>query len=170
MNISKTILPLLLVVVSMTACGARSSGVKENNETKEINKSDKTKKTNKVYTIALTKEEFLKKVVDYKSNPDEWLYIGDKPAIIDFWAEWCVYCRKLAPVLEELAQEYDGQIYIYKVNTEEEREIAATFGITSLPTLLFAPKEGTPQIIQGAVPKEELKKIIDEVLLKKKKQ
>jgi len=170
MNISKTILPLLLVVISMTACGARSSGVIENNDTKEVSKTDKTKKTNKVYTIALTKEEFRKKVVDYKGNPDEWLYIGDKPAIVDFWAEWCVYCRKLAPVLEELAKEYDGQIYIYKVNTEEEREIATTFGINSLPTLLFAPKEGTPQSIQGAVPKEELKKIIDEVLLKKKKQ
>lgn len=166
MNISKTILPLLLVVASISACGARSTGAKENNDKKEINKVDKTSKANKVYTISLTKEEFLKKVVDYKGNPNEWLYIGDKPAIIDFWAEWCVYCRKLAPVLEELAKEYEGQIYVYKVNTDQEKEIATTFGIRSLPTLLFAPKEGTPQVVQGAIPKEEIKKIIDEVLLK----
>lgn len=169
MKISKTILPLLLVVASMTACGARSTGVKNNNDKKESTAEDKTKKENKTYTISLTKEEFLKRVVDYKGNPDEWLYIGDKPAIIDFWAEWCVYCRKLAPVLEELAKEYEGQIYVYKVNTEEEREIAATFGIKSLPTLLFAPIDDTPQVIQGAIPKAELKKIIDEVLLKKSK-
>ena len=169
MNISKTILPLLLVVVSMTACGARTTGVKENNEAKVSNNKENNTKADKVYTITLTKEEFLKKVVDYKGNPDEWLYIGDKPAIIDFWAEWCVYCRKLAPVLEELAKEYNGQIYIYKVNTEEEREIATTFGIRSLPTLLFAPMEGTPQVIQGAVPKADLKKMIEEVLLKSSK-
>ena len=159
MKIFKTILPLFVIVMSVAACGARSTGVKENNGIKD-----------KTYTISLTTEEFLKKVADFKGNPDAWIYIGDKPAIIDFWAEWCVYCRKLSPVLEELAKEYEGQIYVYKVNTEEEKEIATTFGIRSLPTLLFVPLGDTPQVIQGAIPKGELKKIIDEVLLKKNKQ
>lgn len=165
----KIILPLLLVASAITACGASSSKAEDTNDTNKRDSAIESKKVDKTYTISLTKEEFLKKVVDYRSNPDEWLYIGDKPAIVDFWAEWCVYCRKLAPVLEELAKEYEGQIYIYKVNTEQEKEIASTFGIRSLPTLLFAPIGDTPQVIQGAAPKAELKKIIDEVLLKKSK-
>ncbi len=166
MKIFKTILPLLLVVMSVAACGARSTGVKDKNNTEKDIKVNKEKKT---YTISLTKEEFRKKVVDYKGNPEEWLFIGDKPVIVDFWAEWCSYCRKLAPVLEELAKEYEGQIYIYKVNTDQEKEIAATFGIRSLPTLLFAPIDGEPKVIQGALPKIELKKIIEEILLNKSK-
>lgn len=165
----KIILPHLLIVAAITACGASSSKAEDTNDTNKIDNAIESKKVDKTYTISLTKEEFLKKVVDYRSNPDEWLYIGDKPAIVDFWAEWCVYCRKLAPVLEELAKEYEGQIYIYKVNTEQEKEIASTFGIRSLPTLLFAPIDDTPQVIQGAVPKAELKKMIEEVLLKKSK-
>ena len=117
-------------------------------------------------TIHLTKDEFITKVANYEANPTEWKYLGDKPAIIDFYADWCVYCRKLAPVLEELAAEYDGKIYIYKVDTEKEREIAAAFGVRALPTLLFIPLNGDPQVAQGAVPKEDLKRFIDSVLLK----
>ncbi|MFA6769893.1 MAG: thioredoxin [Bacteroidales bacterium] len=166
----KTILPILLIVASMTACGARSTEVKGNDGTKGSSKLDETKKANKTYTISLTKEEFLNKVVDYKGNPNEWLYIGDKPAIIDFWAEWCSYCRKLAPVLEELAKEYEGQIYVYKVNTDQEKEIATAFGIRSLPTLFFAPIDGTPKVIEGAVPKTQIKKIIEEILLNETEQ
>ena len=90
-------------------------------------------------TIHLTKEEFLKKVVDYEKNPTEWKYLGDKPAIIDFYADWCAPCKMIAPVLEELAEEYAGEIYIYKINTEIEQELAGAFGIRSIPTLLFVP-------------------------------
>lgn len=158
MNILKTTLPLLLVVMSLISCGAKTKEVKDESNNKE-----------KTYAISLTKEEFRKKVVDYTANPEEWLFIADKPVIIDFWAEWCVYCRRLAPVLEKLAQEYDGEIYVYKVNTEEEREVAAAFGIRSLPTLLFIPLNKDPQVVQGAIPKKELKKVIDEFLLKESK-
>lgn len=157
MNIIKTTLTLLLIVFSLSSCGAKSKDVKEGNGVK-------------TYAISLTKEEFIKKVVDYKANPEEWLFIADKPVIIDFWAEWCIYCHRLAPVLEELAQEYEGEIYVYKVNTEEEREVAAAFGIRSLPTLLFISLKEDPQVIQGAIPKKDLKKIIDELLLKKIKK
>ena len=118
-------------------------------------------------TIALTKADFLKKVADYEKNPQEWKYLGDKPALIDFYASWCGPCKALAPVLEELAAEYGDQIYIYKINTEEEQELAAAFGIRSIPTLLFVPMTGKPQMAQGALPNASLKEAIDKVMLGK---
>lgn len=119
-------------------------------------------------TIHLTKEEFLKKVVNYETNSKEWKYLGDKPCLIDFYADWCGPCKVVAPILEELATEYEGQIYIYKINTEEEQELAAAFGIRSIPSLLFVPMGEAPQMAQGALPKANLKEAIDNVLLKKK--
>lgn len=119
-------------------------------------------------TIHLNKIDFLKKVANYEANPSEWKYLGDKPALIDFYADWCGPCKAVAPVLEELAKEYDGEIYIYKIDTEAEQELAAVFGIRSIPSLLFVPMEGTPQMAQGALPKPTLKEAIDKVLLNKK--
>ena len=118
-------------------------------------------------TIELTKADFLKKVMDYETNPQEWKYLGDKPAIIDFYASWCGPCKMVAPILEELAEEYDGQIYIYKVNTEVEQELAGVFGIRSIPSILFVPMEGQPQMATGAMPKSSFKEAIEQVLLKK---
>ena len=120
-------------------------------------------------TIHLTKAEFLAKVMNFEKNPTEWKYLGDKPCIIDFYANWCGPCKMIAPILEDLAKEYDGQIYIYKVNTEDEQELAAAFGIRSIPSVLFCPMTGSPQMAQGAMPKDSFKKAIDEVLLDKKK-
>ena len=131
------------------------------------NKNDNTKQTNTMKTIALTKADFLTKVANYETNPTEWKYLGDKPALVDFYASWCGPCKALAPVLEELAAEYGDSIYIYKINTEEEQELAAAFGIRSIPTLLFIPKDGKPQMAQGALPKASLKEAIDKVLLNK---
>ena len=116
--------------------------------------------------VHLTKAEFLKKVVDYESNVNEWKYLGDKPAIIDFYADWCGPCHKLSPILEEIAAEYNGNIIIYKVNVDNEREIATAFGIRSLPTLLFAPTEGNPGVVEGFLPKEELKRAIKKYIFK----
>lgn len=141
-----------------------ATGCAQNNNKTEKQNEQKSKKMN---TIALTKADFLKKVVDYETNPTEWKYLGDKPALIDFYASWCGPCKALAPVLEELAAEYGDQIHIYKINTEEEQELAAAFGIRSIPTLLFIPMEGKPQMAQGALPKAMLKKAIDEVMLGK---
>ena len=118
-------------------------------------------------TIHLTKSEFLSKVANYETNPKEWKYLGDKPALIDFYADWCGPCKALSPVLEELAKEYDGEIYVYKINTEDEQELAALFGIRSIPSLLFVPMEGQPQMAVGALPKADLKKGIESILLKK---
>ncbi|MFR9503231.1 MAG: thioredoxin [Rikenellaceae bacterium] len=127
----------------------------------------KSKKEKEMTTIHLTKAEFLEKVYNYEANPNELKYEGDKPALVDFYASWCGPCKALAPVLEELAAEYEGQIYIYKINTEEEQELAQVFSIRSIPTLLFIPMEGKPTMAQGAMPKAELKKNIDQLLLGK---
>ncbi len=112
----------------------------------------------------LTKETFHEKVFNYEVNKD-WKFEGDLPCIIDFYADWCQPCKIVSPILEELSKEYDGKINIYKVNTEEQTELAGAFGIRSIPSLLFCPKEGQPQMAMGALPKESLEKAISDVLL-----
>ncbi len=114
-------------------------------------------------TEMLTKADFLAKVFDYENNKD-WNYKGDVPALIDFYADWCQPCKMVAPVLEELSEEYDGKIKIYKIDTEAEQELAGIFGIRSIPSLLFIPKDGKPQMAQGALPKPQLKEAIENVL------
>lgn len=118
-------------------------------------------------TIKLDKSAFLKRVANFETTPNVWKYLGDKPAVIDFYADWCGPCRRLAPVLDELAAEYDGRIYIYKVNVDNEKEIASAFGITSLPTIVFVPLQGNPSAGTGFLPKETLKGAINDILLKK---
>lgn len=115
-------------------------------------------------TITLSKADFLAKVANYEESPTEWKFLGDKPAIIDFYASWCGPCKSIAPILEELAAEYDGKIDIYKVDTEAEEELAAAFSIRSIPAILFVPMNGAPQMAQGAMPKSAFKEAIEEVL------
>ncbi len=111
----------------------------------------------------LTKDEFLKKVFNYEQNQD-WKYEGDKPCIIDFYADWCQPCKIVSPILDELSEEYAGKIDFYKVDTEVEQELAAIFGIRSIPSILFVPLNDRPQMAVGALPKETLKQAISEVL------
>ena len=151
---------LVLALIAFTACAGKT---KENNQDVTTTKEEK-----KMGTIHLTKAEFLTKVANYEANPTEWKYLGDKPCIIDFYASWCGPCKTIAPILEDLAKEYDGQIYIYKIDTEKEKELAAAFGIRSIPTILFCPVGENPQMAQGAMPKDAFKQAIEEVLLKKK--
>ena len=152
----------LCVLTVNTACGnnGKNSG--------GIEKKNSMETTQNGQVIHLTKAEFLEKVYNFEKNPDAWKYEGDKPAIVDFYADWCGPCKMVAPVLEELAKEYAGQIVVYKINTDKERELSAAFGIRSIPSLLFIPMEGTPQMAQGAMPKAELKRAINEVLLGRK--
>lgn len=114
-------------------------------------------------TEHLTKETFISKVFNYEAHK-EWKFVGDKPCIIDFYADWCGPCKMVEPILEELAREYDGKIDIYKVDTEKESELASVFGIRSIPSLLFVPKDGQPQMAMGALPKETFEKAFKEVL------
>jgi thioredoxin len=115
----------------------------------------------------LTVSTFKEKVFNWETN-NEWNFKGDLPCIIDFYADWCGPCKMVAPILEQLSEEYDGKINVYKVDTESEQELAAAFGISSIPSILFCPKDGQPQMAQGALPKQSFKKAIDEVLLGEK--
>lgn len=146
---------IILLSVVLMICGSSCSANGNN------------KKNDKMKTIELTKTEFLKKVDDFENRPSEWKYLGDKPALIDFYATWCGPCKSIAPILEELAAEYADSIIIYKVDTEKEPELAALFGIRAIPTLIFVPMEGKPHAIQGAMGKADFKKAIDTLLLNK---
>ncbi|MDR1161557.1 MAG: thioredoxin [Tannerellaceae bacterium] len=155
----KTTCILAVVGVMFASCNAQTATDKQRSKTVETEQV--------MLPIHLTKADFLAKVANYETNPDEWTYLGDKPALIDFYADWCGPCKAIAPVLEELAAEYGGQIYIYKIDTDAEQELAALFGIRSIPSLLFIPMDESPQMAQGAIPKPQLKEAIEELLLKK---
>lgn len=111
----------------------------------------------------LTKETFKDKVFNFENNK-EWKFEGDKPCIIDFYADWCQPCKTVAPILEELSEEYKEKVDIFKIDTEDQQELAAMFGIQSIPSILFVPAEDKPQMATGALPKESFIKAINEVL------
>ncbi|MFO7656406.1 MAG: thioredoxin [Bacteroidales bacterium] len=111
----------------------------------------------------LTKETFKQKIFNFDANK-EWKFEGEKPALIDFYADWCMPCKMVAPILEELSEDYKGKVDIYKINTEEEQELSAIFGVQSIPSLLFIPKEGQPQMAMGALPKDTFIKAFKDVL------
>ncbi len=116
-------------------------------------------------TVKLTADKFKKEIFDYTTEK-EWKYKGDKPAIIDFYADWCGPCKMVAPILEELSNDYKENLIIYKVDTEVERELAAVFQIRSIPSILFIPKDSKQPMMQpGALPKDALKQIIEKELL-----
>ena len=117
------------------------------------NKNDNTKQTNTMKTIALTKADFLTKVANYETNPTEWKYLGDKPALVDFYASWCGPCKALAPVLEELAAEYGDSIYIYKINTEEEQELRPHSASARFRRCCSSPKTANPRWRRAPCPK-----------------
>lgn len=115
-------------------------------------------------TIQLSTQDFKDNIFNYEAE-SEWKYKGSLPAIIDFYADWCGPCKMVAPVLEELSNEYEGKLIIYKVNTEKEEELSAVFGIQSIPTFLFIPADGQPMMQPGALPKNVFKQVIEEQLL-----
>lgn len=151
----KIIMFIILSGAVLSSCGGKTTSMNQKGNDADMK------------TIKLTKADFLTKVVNYEADPQGWKYLGDKPAVIDFYADWCGPCKMIAPILEELAAEYGDSIYIYKVNTEHEEELAAAFGIRSIPTILFVPMEGEPQVARGAMPKASFKETIDKVLLRK---
>ncbi|MCC8197854.1 MAG: thioredoxin, partial [Tannerellaceae bacterium] len=146
----------ILMVLLLVSCTMSAKPDPENNE-----------KASKGEVVVLNKADFLTKVFDYEKNQDKWVYEGDKPCIIDFYADWCGPCKKVSPILTELAGVYKDDIVIYKINVDKEKELAATFGIQSIPTFLFIPAEGVPQVAMGALLREEFVKQIDSYLLGK---
>lgn len=135
---------------------------------KENSNNNVEKGGNKMEVTALTREDFLKEVYNFEANPKEWKFEGNKPCLVDFYATWCGPCKALAPVLQEIAKEYEGKINIYKIDVDKEADLAGEFGIRSVPTLLLCPVGEEPKVVQGAMPKSQLKQIINEVLLKQK--
>ena len=152
-----------LITFVFLAAGCGPAGQRKSERSELSIRNNKTKDNME----HLTKETFQKKVFDYEHNKD-WKYEGNLPCLIDFYADWCGPCKMVAPVLEELSKEYEGKINIYKVDTEAQPELAGAFGIRSIPSMLFCPMEGQPQMAMGALPKASLKKAIDEVLLASK--
>lgn len=158
MRLLKTLFTFSLLMLVVTACGG---GNAKSTNAKQIKGGEKTMKV-----VHLTKAEFLNKVYNFEKNPDAWKFEGNKPAIVDFFATWCGPCKALSPIMEELAEEYNGKVDIYKIDVDQEEELAAAFGVRSIPTLLFIPLKGKPVITQGAMPKAELKDMIEKNLLK----
>lgn len=132
------------------------------------NKNNNNKTENKMTVTELTQEDFVKKVYDFETNPNTWKFEGDKPAVIDFYATWCGPCKMMSPILDEISKEYEGKINIYKVNVDKEADLASVFGIRSIPSLLFVPMKKEPSMVQGAMQKNELKKLVDDILLESK--
>ena len=164
-------LAILLVVAgfSLTAC-TQSTGKGDDTSAREELNNKIAENSAEPGTIHLTKAEFLDKVMNYEKNPETWKFEGDKPCIVDFYADWCGPCKITSPILEEFAVEYHGKINIYKVDTDEEKELAAAFGIRSIPSFLYCPEEGQPTMTAGiARTKEETKEMfrkqIEEILL-----
>ena len=114
----------------------------------------------------LTYNEFLHKVWDFEDDPNTFRYRGKLPAVVDFYADWCGPCRRVAPIMEKLAEEYDGRLLVYKVNVDQEKDLASAFQVKSIPMVLFIPLEGQPMMQVGALPEEGYKKVIEEQLLK----
>lgn len=162
------IVALTAFVAVFTACSGKSEQVQKNkakeSQTTVVKEKAKGDRTMKV--TEMTKEIFKDKVMDYENNPQEWNFKGDKPAIIDFYATWCGPCKMTAPNVEKIAEEYDGKIDVYKVDVDQQEELAAMFGIQSIPTILFIPKDGTPAKSVGAMGYGQLKDAVNQVLFK----
>lgn len=150
----KILLSLLISSLVLITCKSENKG------------SSDTAKAGNANVVQLTNEAFKKLIFNYEAGK-EWKYEGSKPAIIDFYADWCGPCRQLSPLVEEIAKEYAGKIVVYKVDTDKETALSQSLGISGLPTLLFIPAQGKPQMSMGAIPKESLIKAINEVLLVK---
>jgi len=153
------LLTLAAVAMILSACGNQKSG---NTGNKEVaGAASNTGET--MVSEKLNKIQFVQKVWDYTKSPNDWKYLGTKPAIIDFYADWCGPCKIAGPILEEIGAEYAGKIQVYKVNTDQERELAQVFGITGIPAFLYIPAQGKPTMMSGiGRSKEETKKMFVE--------
>ena len=116
--------------------------------------------------INLTYNEFIKKVWNFEKSPEAFLYEGKLPCVVDFYATWCGPCRKVSPIMERIAKEYDGMLIVYKIDVDKEPKLSSTFGVRSIPTVLFIPKEGQPMKQVGALSEQQYKQIIENNLLK----
>lgn len=158
-------LPIFLVfVLAISGC----SNINGNQEETNVNIDNQASNGpgDELAPIYLTYDTFLEKVWDFESNPQEWVYKGDIPCVIDFYADWCKPCKMVAPIMDDLAKTYDGRVQIYKVDVDKEKKLASVFQVKSIPSVLFSPKEGRPMMQAGALPKDQYIQIIEKDLLK----
>ena len=159
----KRILTTLLCLCFCGMLAAQSDATPAEKAAKtKTEKQDKAAKE-KLEPISLTQEEFVKKIFDY--NDTTMIYKGKKPAIVDFYADWCGPCKRLAPVLDELLNEYEGAFVVYKVNVDHNKDLARALQVRNIPTLLYLIPKHQPQRSMGLLTKEQLKEIIDKYLL-----
>lgn len=159
----------LVLSISFFSCTNTKGSQENNNITIENIETDGNKDSdeNTIKPEYLTYDSFIEKVWDFESNPEEWIYKGDTPCVIDFYADWCKPCKMVAPIMDDLADTYKGKVKIYKIDTDKEKELASVFRIRSIPSVLFIPKEGKPKMQTGALPKESYIEIINTDLIKK---
>ncbi len=166
----KLVFILAVAVISLQSCNASQAKEKSSENGTTPAKSVTQNAGEEGGSVKLTKEKFLSEVWDYQNSPQEWKYKGDKPALIDFYADWCGPCKIASPILEEISKEYNGKITVYKIDTQVERELAGVFGISGIPAFLYIPKDGKPVMTSGiARSKEDTKQMfkdnIDKILL-----
>lgn len=173
----KLIIPILLVSVLFSSCKNQHPAAKE--EVKAVEKAIPVEKAEVIPvvkehtgTIKLNKQQFLEQIVDYEKNSEEWIYKGELPGLIDFYADWCRPCRITSPIIEELAIEYAGKVNMYKIDIQVEKELASIFQVQSIPSFLYIPMGGTPVMSSGISSTPEATKAmfikqIEEILLKK---
>ena len=154
---------IILLLVGIMSFGCASTNQKNANETKGTETS--TSVDGKIMPEHLTYDTFKEKVWNFEASPQEWAYLGTEPCIIDFYADWCQPCKMVAPIMEELANSYDGKIKIYKVDTQTEMQLASIFQITGIPAILFVPLNGQPMKQAGAMSKDYYEQVIKEFLL-----
>jgi len=155
---------LFLISIAMTVAGLISCSGNSQQAKNVVKKQVLTQQnTKKMNVQELTAETFKQKVMNYDIHPNEWIFEGSRPAIIDFYATWCGPCKQTAPIVEKLAEDYAGRIDVYKVDVDQQQELAAFFGVQSIPTILFIPKEGTPQRVSGAMPRSGFDEAIKQV-------
>lgn len=163
---------IMALIVAIVVLGSCSNNKKNNTENKATTSTSNTKKKAADYgelaTVYLSTEDFKQKVMNYEKHPQEWVFEGSRPAVIDFYATWCGPCKMTAPIIERLARQYKGKIDFYKVDIDQERELAQLFGIQSIPTFLFIPLLGQPTIQMGAMQMADFEEIIKTELLNKK--
>jgi thioredoxin len=154
-----------IIIAVMLGLTVLPTSCRTKNEKKTtIEKEQKNKEDKKMNVKELTLESFKNNIMDYEANPTEWKFKGERPAVIDFYAVWCGPCKATAPILDSLAKEYDGKVDFYKVDVDKQQELSAMFGIRSIPSLLFIPKEGKPQMQVGAMDHTQLENAIKSIL------
>lgn len=164
MKKNKCLLLAASVILSTSMMFASCTNNNTGEKNSETTLTESTQQHGKGKVVHLTTAQMREQIYDYKANPNKWVYKGSKPAIIDFYADWCGPCRRLGPKLEKIAEKYNDKLIVYKINIDNEPELAQVFGIQSIPMVLFVPAKGTPIQTMGDLPEEEIEKAVSEII------